>query len=397
MSSASGRTRTNVRQYSAEDQALNRISEEAESRLAAKRAARAEARNIRTKEIEKQQKEAEEREANQASNNATSKTRDNVSTRRGSGDSTESDTSKDPKDRNYKAELRELEEKFKTAMVTSAQLDNEKQSLVYQVELLKDQFEEHEEGYIELQREYKNKCSEFEMQKRSLKELTAEHSLMKSQVEYLDKLLKENGLVIITAESGEMSLQKDQSSIPAGPISTGAALLSAETIEILKKAGEGSLDDCSIDEKLRTLAAEKKQLSSEIQKLKNEVEESKSKKTEKSSDVPLANGPEQQLYEVQREASKQIHDYKCKLQKADQDLATLEGTVNRLETQIKRYKTDSESSEKLEDELKTEKRRLQRELREAQTQVEELTNQNKHLVKRLEKIKQTRTAFGIPT
>ncbi|KAK6172110.1 hypothetical protein SNE40_018062 [Patella caerulea] len=242
MSSASGRTRTNVRQYSAEDQALNRISEEAESRLAAKRAARAEARNIRTKEIEKQQKEAEEREANQASNNATSKqTRDNVSTRRGSGDSTESDTSKDPKDRNYKAELRELEEKFKTAMVTSAQLDNEKQSLVYQVELLKDEFEEHEEGYIELQREYKNKCSEFEMQKRSLKELTAEHSLMKSQVEYLDKLLKENGLVIITAESGEMSLQKDQSSIPAGPISTGAALLSAETIEILKKAGEGSL------------------------------------------------------------------------------------------------------------------------------------------------------------
>ncbi|ESP02234.1 hypothetical protein LOTGIDRAFT_238061 [Lottia gigantea] len=344
MSSSKGRQRANVRQYSAEDQALNQISAEAESRLAAKRAARAEAREIRMKEIEKQQKEVREYDS-----------------RRGSGDSTESDTTKDPKDRNYKQELRDLQDKFKNAMMTSAQLDNEKQSLVYQVELLKDQFEEHEEGYLELQREYKSKCSE-------------------------------NGLVIITAESGEMSLQKDQSAIPSGSISTGAALLSAETIEILKKAGEGSLD-----EKLKRLAQEKKQLHTEIQKLKNDIEENKSKKSEDTSKVPVINGPEQQLYEVQREASKQIHDYKCKLQKADQDLATLEGTVNRLETQIKRYKTDSDASEKLEDELKTEKRRLQRELREAQTQVEELTNQNKHLVKRLEKIKQTRTQFGIPT
>ena len=54
--------------------------------------------------------------------------------------------------------MRELEEKYKTAMMTSAQLDNEKQSLVYQVELLKDQMEEQDEGYTELQKEYKDKC-----------------------------------------------------------------------------------------------------------------------------------------------------------------------------------------------------------------------------------------------
>lgn len=36
--------------------------------------------------------------------------------------------------------------------------------------------------------------------------------------------------------------------------------------------------------------------------------------------------------------------------------------VNRLETQVKRYKQESEDSEKLEDELKTEKRKLQREV-----------------------------------
>ena len=58
----------------------------------------------------------------------------------------------------FQLELRELEEKYKAAMMTSAQLDNEKQSLVYQVELLKDQLEEQDEGYTELQRQYKDKC-----------------------------------------------------------------------------------------------------------------------------------------------------------------------------------------------------------------------------------------------
>ena len=41
--------------------------------------------------------------------------------------------------------------------MTSAQLDNEKQTLIYQVELLKDQLEEQEESFIELTREYKDK------------------------------------------------------------------------------------------------------------------------------------------------------------------------------------------------------------------------------------------------
>ena len=54
-------------------------------------------------------------------------------------------------------QLRALEEKYKVAMMNSAQLDNEKQSLVYQVELFKDQLEEQAEAHTELQREYKDK------------------------------------------------------------------------------------------------------------------------------------------------------------------------------------------------------------------------------------------------
>ena len=62
------------------------------------------------------------------------------------------------------------------------------------------------------------------------------------------------------------------------------------------------------------------------------------------------------------EASKQIHEYKLKLQKAEQEITNLDGTVVRLETQVKRFKYDADEAEKLEDELKTDRRRLQREV-----------------------------------
>ena len=48
-------------------------------------------------------------------------------------------------------ELRELEEKLRKTMVTSAQLDNDKSTLSYQVELLKDKLEELQESDTQLQ------------------------------------------------------------------------------------------------------------------------------------------------------------------------------------------------------------------------------------------------------
>ncbi|XP_071108950.1 leucine-rich repeat flightless-interacting protein 2-like [Haliotis cracherodii] len=169
----------------------------------------------------------------------------------------------------------------------------------------------------------------------------------------------------------------------------------------------------ALDDKLKALAQMNKQFNDKIKTLENKLNEQSSKqKGGDDSKVPALNGPELQLYEVQRESSRQIHEYKFKLQKADQDLANLEGScpigmrllleilektsqVNRLESQVKRYKSDAERAEGMEDELKGEKRRLMRELREAQNQIEELTNQNKHLNKRMEKIKQTRSALGV--
>ncbi len=55
-------------------------------------------------------------------------------------------------------ELNDLDDKYKRAMMTNAQLDNEKQTYRYQIDLHKDQLEDMEEQHIELQRLHKDTC-----------------------------------------------------------------------------------------------------------------------------------------------------------------------------------------------------------------------------------------------
>ena len=88
-----------------------------------------------------------------------------------------------------------------------------------------------------------------------------------------------------------------------------------------------------------------------------------------------------------RETKKLLDDYKFKISKSDQEIATLGANVARLESQVIRYKTASETSELSEENLKAERRKMQRELRDAVTRNEELETQNKHLEKRLDKLK----------
>lgn len=50
-----------------------------------------------------------------------------------------------------------MEEKYKKAMVSNAQLDNDKANLIYQVDTLKDVIEEMEEQMSEMKRELEDK------------------------------------------------------------------------------------------------------------------------------------------------------------------------------------------------------------------------------------------------
>ncbi|XP_052578320.1 leucine-rich repeat flightless-interacting protein 2 isoform X11 [Peromyscus californicus insignis] len=351
-----------------------------------------------------------------------------------------------------KESLSEVEEKYKKAMVSNAQLDNEKNNLIYQVDTLKDVIEEQEEQMAEVYRENEEKSKELERQKHMCSVLQHKMDELKEGLRQRDELIEENQRLqqridTMTKEVSDLQetlLWKDKTvgalekqkehitclrnerdvlreeladlqetvrtaekhglviipdSTPNGdvnhdePVVVGAiTAVSQEAAQVLESAGEGPLDV-----RLRKLAGEKEELLSQIRKLKLQLEEERQKCSRNdgtSGDLAgLQNGSDLQFIEMQRDANRQISEYKFKLSKAEQDITTLEQSISRLEGQVLRYKTAAENAEKIEDELKAEKRKLQRELRTALDKIEEMEMTNSHLAKRLEKMKANRTAL----
>ncbi|KAM9691798.1 leucine-rich repeat flightless-interacting protein 1 isoform 32-T32 [Dama dama] len=172
----SGRKRLpNRERLTAEDDALNQIAREAEARLAAKRAARAEAREIRMKELERQQKEASDEDERMSVGS------------RGSLRVEE----RPEKDFTEKDSLAEVEEKYKKAMVSNAQLDNEKTNFMYQVDTLKDMLLELEEQLAESRRQYEEKSKEFEREKHAHSILQFQFAEVKEALKQREEMLEE--------------------------------------------------------------------------------------------------------------------------------------------------------------------------------------------------------------
>ncbi|KAM8758272.1 leucine-rich repeat flightless-interacting protein 2 isoform 8-T8 [Rhynchonycteris naso] len=372
------------------------------------------------------------------------------SSRRGSGD-TSSLIDPDTSLSELRESLSEVEEKYKKAMVSNAQLDNEKNNLIYQVDTLKDVIEEQEEQMAEFYRENEEKSKELERQKHMCSVLQHKMNELKEGLRQRDELIEENQRLqqkidTVTKEAFELQgtlLWKDKTIralekqkeyiaclrnerdtlreelaalqetvntgekhglviIPDGtpngdvnhePVVGAITVVSQEAAQVLESAGEGPLDV-----RLRKLAGEKEELLSQVRKLKLQLEEERQKYSRGDGTVGgdpagLQNGSDLQFIEMQRDANRQISEYKFKLSKAEQDITTLEQSIGRLEGQVLRYRTAAENAEKVEDELKAEKRKLQRELRTALDKIEEMEMTNSHLAKRLEKMKANRTAL----
>ncbi|XP_062970859.1 leucine-rich repeat flightless-interacting protein 2 isoform X2 [Cynocephalus volans] len=349
-----------------------------------------------------------------------------------------------------KESLSEVEEKYKKAMVSNAQLDNEKNNLIYQVDTLKDVIEEQEEQMAEFYRENEEKSKELERQKHMCSVLQHKMDELKEGLRQRDELIEENQrmqqkvdtmtkevfdlqetLLWKDKKIGALEKQKEyiaclrnerdtlreeladlQDTVKTGekhglviipdgtpngdvnhePVVGAITVVSQEAAQVLESAGEGPLDV-----RLRKLAEEKEELLSQIRKLKLQLEEERQKCSRNDGTAGdlagLQNGSDLQFIEMQRDANRQISEYKFKLSKAEQDITTLEQSISRLEGQVLRYKTAAENAEKVEDELKAEKRKLQRELRTALDKIEEMEMTNSHLAKRLEKMKANRTAL----
>ncbi|XP_021515244.1 leucine-rich repeat flightless-interacting protein 1 isoform X28 [Meriones unguiculatus] len=417
----SGRKRLpNRERLTAEDDALNQIAREAEARLAAKRAARAEAREIRMKELERQQKEVEERPdkdfTEKGSRNmpslsaATLASLGGTSSRRGSGDTSISmDTEASIREikelnelkdqiqdvegkymqglKEMKDSLAEVEEKYKKAMVSNAQLDNEKTNFMYQVDTLKDMLLELEEQLAESQRQYEEKNKEFEREKHAHSVLQFQFAEVKEALRQREEMLEKHGIIL----NSEIATNGETSDTLNDVGYQGPTKITKEELNALKSAGEGTLDV-----RLKKLIDERECLLEQIKKLKGQLEgRQKNSKLEllRSEDGVVENGADMHVMDLQRDANRQISDLKFKLAKSEQEITALEQNVIRLESQVTRYRSAAENAEKIEDELKAEKRKLQRELRSALDKTEELEVSNGHLVKRLEKMKANRSAL----
>ncbi|XP_043318057.1 leucine-rich repeat flightless-interacting protein 1 isoform X38 [Cervus canadensis] len=272
----------------------------AEARLAAKRAARAEAREIRMKELERQQKEIyqvqkkyygldtkwgdieqwmedSERYSHRSRRNTSASDEDErmsvgsrgslrveerpekdftekgsrslpglsaatlaslggTSSRRGSGDTSISiDT--EASIREIKDSLAEVEEKYKKAMVSNAQLDNEKTNFMYQVDTLKDMLLELEEQLAESRRQYEEKSKEFEREKHAHSILQFQFAEVKEALKQREEMLEKHGIILNSeiATNGEMPDTLNSIALQT------STKMTKEELNALQATGDGTL------------------------------------------------------------------------------------------------------------------------------------------------------------
>lgn len=125
-----------------------------------------------------------------------------------------------------------MEERYRKAMIANAQLDNERASNTYQIQLLKDKVEEMEEMHAQLHREHKDKCREFDTLKRTNEKLMEDLRLVQGQLNERDTLIAAEGLTIVSIENEDGSDAK-------------RALVSAENAQLLE-THQGSLGKITI-------------------------------------------------------------------------------------------------------------------------------------------------------
>ncbi|XP_009300554.1 leucine-rich repeat flightless-interacting protein 2 isoform X3 [Danio rerio] len=348
--------------------------------------------------------------------------------------------------REMKDSLVEVEEKYRKAMVSIAQLDNEKTNMMYQVDTLRDTLMELEELLCETQREREEKTRECERERHA-------HNVLKFQFEEMKETLKQSEELLTEAQQSRgkhadyireisdlqetlewkdkkilaLERQKEYSDIihderetlrdevcrlrdalkkngivmgsevtANGKVEDGAIdrHVNAETASRLNQ--DLSSGDSMLEIRLRKLMEERESLLDQVRKLKASAEQKQKNGTEETGSADeddLQNGLDPHILDLQRDANRQISDLKFKLVKSEQEVTALEQNIIRLEGQVSRYKTSAEAAEKVEDELKVEKRKLQRELRSALDRIDELEASNSHLTKRLEKMKANRSAL----
>ncbi|XP_043434223.1 leucine-rich repeat flightless-interacting protein 1 isoform X22 [Prionailurus bengalensis] len=163
-----------------------------------------------------------------------------TSSRRGSGDTSISiDT--EASIREIKDSLAEVEEKYKKAMVSNAQLDNEKTNFMYQVDTLKDMLLELEEQLAESRRQYEEKNKEFEREKHAHSVLQFQFAEVKEALKQREEMLEKHGIVL----NSEITTNGETSDTLNNVGHRGPTKITKEELNALKTMGDGTLGRAS--------------------------------------------------------------------------------------------------------------------------------------------------------
>merc|ERR1719173_364504 len=311
-----------------------------------------EARDLRLKQVQKEQREqalkesglhregsagSEEREARSG------KDRDYSVARGRDGNLIDARTVSHAEFKEQKEKIYEWEEKYRKAAIQIAQLDNEKQVLMYRVDLYQDRMEEQEERTAEYQRLAKEKKHELDYQKRLYTDLENVLSYHKAMLTQRDDIIAAHGFVFVGGELVDdveaIAARKEGAKKP-----NSAAILSQKAAAMLEKCGEGSLEG-----RLRKFAAEKEDLREQIRKLKADLDSARGRGGFTSLEPYLdkhdsAHSNIKDYTDVGRAVRKELETTKYDLEKSQEKVSNLENTVAQLEAQLKKYRESRNST-----------------------------------------------------
>ncbi|ELR48298.1 Leucine-rich repeat flightless-interacting protein 1, partial [Bos mutus] len=136
-----------------------------------------------------------------------------------------------------KDSLAEVEEKYKKAMVSNAQLDNEKTNFMYQVDTLKDMLLELEEQLAESRRQYEEKSKEFEREKHAHSILQFQFAEVKEALKQREEMLEKHGIIL----NSEIATNGETPDTLNSIASQGSTKMTKEEPSALKATGDGAL------------------------------------------------------------------------------------------------------------------------------------------------------------
>ncbi|XP_017896000.1 PREDICTED: leucine-rich repeat flightless-interacting protein 1 isoform X12 [Capra hircus] len=136
-----------------------------------------------------------------------------------------------------KDSLAEVEEKYKKAMVSNAQLDNEKTNFMYQVDTLKDMLLELEEQLAESRRQYEEKSKEFEREKHAHSILQFQFAEVKEALKQREEMLEKHGIIL----NSEIATNGETPDTLNSIASQGSTKMTKEELSALTATGDGAL------------------------------------------------------------------------------------------------------------------------------------------------------------